>query len=513
MQRRSYFGTLGAALLLSLVPSHCSKMGMSCRVMKNLQNDMYNRTRSNNLSISEPIRTPDFLRISVSLPGACCPLRLLFVGVCVGSFVLLGLPSRLICSAKSTKKRKESPFLENIRIGLRQLFVVSRWNAKNFFEDREGMQPARSAAPFLGGRRRGCCLWHRWACPSPFLAAARRQSNASSPFVTPYGAVFTPSRHNDPGSSSSSFSTSGTTPLVVTIGWLGCQPRHLQKFTGWYQAQGCDTLAYIPTIATMLTPSLGQRRAADVWQTIRSLSAVTTSEAKEEEATAPLKRKPIVFHTFSNNGTFFWARLLAHSLKHPDLQRLLKHSTAACIFDSSPSEISIDIFVRGFTGAILGMLFPHKGEAIYHHSLLSPMLRALFLLYSSSPSLKRHVSSVLDAVAVAQPRCPQMYLYSTADHLIPYQQIEAIIQAQKDAGLDVCSKRWTDSAHVNHFRMHKEEYCDAVNSFLKDCLPRWEQQRCNPSPSSSPDNDDGAVGDDVRVGALKQKLHELMIKF
>jgi hypothetical protein len=40
-------------------------------------------------------------------------------------------------------------------------------------------------------------------------------------------------------------------PLVLTLGWLGANERHLGKYSSWYSSQGYDTLSFISPATSM----------------------------------------------------------------------------------------------------------------------------------------------------------------------------------------------------------------------------------------------------------------------
>ena len=104
----------------------------------------------------------------------------------------------------------------------------------------------------------------------------------------------------------------------------------------------------------------------------------------------------------------------------------------------------------------LGMNSNKGGIPSYQHWLLTPIIGLLFSIYLKLPHVHRNLEQVFQAVASqrvcslsikAMPPltsnmkvwCPQLYLYSNADHLIPATQIEHVIQAQKEVGLPVFS--------------------------------------------------------------------------
>ena len=63
------------------------------------------------------------------------------------------------------------------------------------------------------------------------------------------------------------------------------------------------------------------------------------------------------------------------------------------------------------------------------------------------------------------PPCPQLYLYSRADALIPAAQVDLFMEQQAAHGAPVHHHCWDDSPHCEHYRVHREQYRSIVASF------------------------------------------------
>lgn len=78
---------------------------------------------------------------------------------------------------------------------------------------------------------------------------------------------------------------------------------------------------------------------------------------------------------------------------------------------------------------------------------------------------------VLSVLSDKQPPCPQFYLYSSADRVIPAECVESFINMQRSLGLSVSSHNFVSSPHVDHYRSFPHLYSAKIDEFLKVCSP------------------------------------------
>lgn len=63
-----------------------------------------------------------------------------------------------------------------------------------------------------------------------------------------------------------------------------------------------------------------------------------------------------------------------------------------------------------------------------------------------------------------------MLLYSTLDEICPSKDIDVFHKTMTDKGYRVRCRRWDDSAHVEHFKNHNEEYVTLCADFVNDVI-------------------------------------------
>uniref|UniRef100_M1BIB8 Uncharacterized protein n=1 Tax=Solanum tuberosum TaxID=4113 RepID=M1BIB8_SOLTU len=77
------------------------------------------------------------------------------------------------------------------------------------------------------------------------------------------------------------------------------------------------------------------------------------------------------------------------------------------------------------------------------------------------PTVNRTLSDVLDLLTSQQPSCPQLYIYNSADSVIPAVSVESFVEEQRRIGRDVRACNFISTPHVDHFRNDPELYITA----------------------------------------------------
>jgi len=242
-------------------------------------------------------------------------------------------------------------------------------------------------------------------------------------------------------------------PLVVCVAWLGAQERHFRKYTQMWQAMGCPTLSIRPQTSSIVFPPLGDRQARSF---LRELEGVREAHAGRH----------MLLHVFSNAGFLFAGtalRLSARASKQGEVASCPLELACGVIFDSAPARLTPDMAARGFVSAGLGK--PAKG---IQHSRPRSVAAAtsIFKIFLNAPYIAARSDEVWEAWRTTAPLCPQLYMYSTDDVLIPQNEIRSFQESQRERGVDVRERIWTDSAHCEHYRRYPEEYVSQLKEFV-----------------------------------------------
>ncbi|GAU47250.1 hypothetical protein TSUD_243430 [Trifolium subterraneum] len=226
---------------------------------------------------------------------------------------------------------------------------------------------------------------------------------------------------------------------VVLLGWLGAKTRHLRRYAEWYNSRGFHAVTFVVDVKEILGFDLG----VVLEERISEFADQLVSWVSCEE----------------NDGRERYGSILARFMDSYDVMEKIK----GCIVDSGGAEpFNPQVWAAGFATAIL--------------QKRSSSAQALVDVGNKLPESKQRLRKVFNPLAEHQP-CPQLYLYSTADKVIPFQSIEAFIEEQRKMGKNVRSYNFGSSPHVDHYRSFPDVYLLQVAEFLNDCFDTEKQTK------------------------------------
>lgn len=247
-----------------------------------------------------------------------------------------------------------------------------------------------------------------------------------------------------------------------------------------YTSRGIDAITFVVPVRDVFWFDLGKK----VENRIRELANELISWLSNEDA----RERSLIFHTFSNTGWLVYGAILGHLQDRPDLIEKIR----GCIVDSGGDpELNPKVWAAGFGAALLkkrntatypsveATEDPDKDkdrdklqdeDPLMTEATLLLILEKLFCFLFKLPDVNQRLSRIISTLSENPAPCPQLYLYSTADKVIPFQAVEYFSEHQKTKGRTVRSFNFGSSPHVDHYRTFPDVYCSQVYSFLNEVL-------------------------------------------
>ncbi|XP_051555957.1 transmembrane protein 53-like [Myxocyprinus asiaticus] len=242
-------------------------------------------------------------------------------------------------------------------------------------------------------------------------------------------------------------------PVVILLGWAGCRDKHLAKYSSIYNQQGCVTVRCTAPLKTIfISESFGYKELQS-----------TAHKLLELLYDYEVENNPVFFHVFSNGGFMLYRYIVELLHCHKQFSTLCIVGT---VVDSAPGSQNV-------IGALRALKTTLRSKV---NVLLQYLLLALFavmvvllriVLY---PVTKYFHKNHYDAMMEHPAPWPQMYLYSRADRVIRYKDVEKMVKALWEKGLTVESFDFITPAHVSLYRDCPEDYSNRCRTFLTRCM-------------------------------------------
>lgn len=181
-----------------------------------------------------------------------------------------------------------------------------------------------------------------------------------------------------------------------------------------------------------------------------------------------VENNPIFFHVFSNGGFMLYRYMVELVQSHKQFGSLY---VAGSVMDSAPGNQNVIGAVRALK-TTLGT----KVNVVLRCLLLALFTVTVFLLrVVLYPVTKHFHKNHYDAMMERPAPWPQMYLYSRADLVIRYRDVQKMVQSLQEKGMRVESFDFITPAHVSLFRDCPEDYSNRCRTFLKSCMTNRDE--------------------------------------
>ncbi|EFA75201.1 prespore-specific protein [Heterostelium album PN500] len=221
-------------------------------------------------------------------------------------------------------------------------------------------------------------------------------------------------------------------PLTILIGWIGAQPKNLERYSKIYRENGFCTLSFIPPISGHFFP-----------KKMKKISISLSEYLLEQINSTP---RSIIIQVFSVKGQ---------------------------IFDSCPAEISEK-------AAYTSLVVPYPKAKLYKRVV--GMTCKLYSTVIDVPKLNMLFWYRLSNCPIS---APQMYFYSLDDPITSYLDVEKGIEVMRKQKITVTAVQFDQSKHCNHLGSHPMQYLKGLYKFWQSSLkPRDLSSSLTNKPSN-----------------------------
>lgn len=269
--------------------------------------------------------------------------------------------------------------------------------------------------------------------------------------------------------------------LVVIVGWLGCQPKHLKCYETLYNSLGFDSLSFVASPSSVVDSTLSLPRqnkiiipSSDQWPAPPIGSSSNFFDTMQDWAWKVLgeiyssRAEIFMLHVFSNGGCFLWESLCQilflsknHKDCNPEIAAVLGGLSTKCkgvVFDSCPCW-----FGSKRTSKL--------SQALQHCSkeekqrVVSIFGERIFTV--DNDILNRNVE-YFHNLTECPFDIPQLYLYSKNDDLCNHEYITRLIKVRRSRQKHpILWKVWDQSIHCAHLREHRKDYEKIIMEFVQ----------------------------------------------
>jgi hypothetical protein len=182
------------------------------------------------------------------------------------------------------------------------------------------------------------------------------------------------------------------------------------------------------------------------------------------------EKVPVIFHAFSNGGAYLVERLeiliqeARDGKNHGESNKallLIGERLQGEVFDSAPAYPSAQSAIRAmsnvFTSSLMRALISILVTSHYYYDM---MLHHVFGFPNGRNEFYKFMAN-------SRMCLKQAYIYSAADDITDVTMLEELIASRQKISDDILVKKFDDSLHVQHLRMHEVAYNQVVEQFLE----------------------------------------------
>lgn len=250
---------------------------------------------------------------------------------------------------------------------------------------------------------------------------------------------------------------------VVIYGWGDALPKHLAKYVSGYRS-----LFPASRLVLIFSPILRALLAGLDARTQTMAPVLDAIYGPAGTATTPESSARILIQVMSNTGGINYAATLnAHAARHGGAA--MPH--ALLVLDSTPGSTDFFPNIGRWSRALAlgaGLPIPFPITQAVAAGFLGALSLAGWLVGRTSAA--DFSVGAVNNPALCDVGVRRMYLYSKADDIIHWEDIEAHMARGREVGYSVEGELFEGTPHVGHMRAWPEEYWGAIKRGWTDVV-------------------------------------------
>ncbi|CAG8952780.1 hypothetical protein HYFRA_00009025 [Hymenoscyphus fraxineus] len=245
--------------------------------------------------------------------------------------------------------------------------------------------------------------------------------------------------------------------LIIIAGWTDAKDAHIAKYVVKYQAlyPAAQILLLKSTMSCILRPS-------QIGPAVNPGVSVVRA-AFQTPVSSSLSPPPLLIHIFSNGGSSSIAKMYeeyAATAGPNEDKRFPPHVT---VFDSCPGLFRIPCAVN----------FISVGLSSFQKIIAIPLLYIWAVLWSGATAVGLLTDFLSDGYKLHNndkantAEIRRAYIYSAADKLTDYKDVEAHAARAEGKGFSVALEKYQGSTHIAHSRKDESRYWDIIKRTME----------------------------------------------
>ena len=248
----------------------------------------------------------------------------------------------------------------------------------------------------------------------------------------------------------------GNRPLILIAFWMNAPPRALAKYAIEYRR-------LVPTARIIFMRSSSNDF---LWQATEHAQRVQVTPAVDAIRSFVAPENPVFMHLFSNGGL----TKTTHLLKSYKVATGESLPFSSMIVDSAPGIARLRSAVRAFSFALpqMWILRLFGKSLLWIFLVMTRLIQTITRAPDVIGSARKTINDLSFLKAANIDNVPtRCYIYSDADDLVDYQDVEKHASESEAAGWVVRCERFQGSPHVGHMRAAPDRYWGIIKEYLE----------------------------------------------